>query len=79
MYKQVKTHKKFVTSSGLELEPVLTLADKYSGLVNIVLDDGCYVCYLYSEELGGFTATHYIFPELHQALCSLPYLNGVTE
>lgn len=79
MYKPIKTHKKFVNTVGEELIPVMTLADRHGGLAHIVVDDGCYVCYLYSEELEGFTITCYLFPELHQALCSLPNLVEVTE
>lgn len=79
MYKRVKTHKGMVNTHGVEYEPVATLSDKHGGLVHIVEDDHCYVCYIHSNELDGFVATHYIFPELHEALCSLPALNEVTQ
>lgn len=78
MYKRAKTHKKMVSIHGIEYTPVATLTDKCGGISHIVVDDGCYVCYLFSPEADGFVETHYIFPELHEALCSLPKPNEVT-
>jgi hypothetical protein len=72
MFKIITTHEKFVTLSGVEMVPVLTLSE-WGSLCHIVEDDGCYVCYLYIEDSGYVPVTH-IFPELHAALCSLPTL-----
>jgi hypothetical protein len=74
MFRQVKTHKKLTTTHGIEYEPVATMTDQHGGIVHVAVDDGCYVCFLYSDALGGFTPTHFIFPELHKLLCSLPEL-----
>lgn len=71
MYKPTKPHKKFVTEAGIEYNPVATLKDSHGGICHIVLDDGCYVCFLHTEE-SGWVATHYIFAELHAALSTLP-------
>jgi hypothetical protein len=72
MYKLLsKPHKRFATAHGIEYTPVATLTDKFGGVVHIIIDDGCYMCYLYTEETG-FTPTFYLFPELHEALASLP-------
>lgn len=70
MFKVVTAHEKFVTMSGVELTPVLSLSEK-GQLCHITQDDGCYVCYLYIEDSGYIPVTH-IFPELHTALCTLP-------
>ena len=77
MYKRAKTHKKMVNVHGVEYEPVATLTERSGGIVHVVVDDSCYVCYLYSPEVDGFVETHYIFPELHELLCSLPKPNEV--
>lgn len=77
MYKRAKTHKKMISIHGIEYEPVATLVDRHGGIAHIVVDDHCYVCYLYSPALEGFVETHYLFPELHEALCSLPKLEEV--
>lgn len=75
MYNILKTpHKKFVDYLGTEHVPVSTLTDKHGGVAHITIDDGCYVCYLFSADLDGFIETHYIFPELHEALTKLPKL-----
>ena len=75
MYKVLKTpHKKFVSTNGVEYAPVATLQDTYGGLAHIVVDDNCYVCFLWSPDLDGFIETFYIFPELHEALSNLPKL-----
>lgn len=73
LYNKVKPHKKFVAYSDVEYEPVATLTDKHGGIVHIVVDDNCYVCFLYTEETG-FVPTFYLFPELHEALANLPTL-----
>jgi hypothetical protein len=75
MFKILKTpHKKFIDYLGTEHEPVSTLTDKYGGIAHISIDDNCYVCFLFSADLDGFIETHYIFPELHEALTKLPLL-----
>ena len=75
MYKILKSpHKKFVSTNGTEYTPVSTLQDTHGGLVHIVIDDSCYVCFLWSPDLDGFIETIYIFPELHEALTQLPKL-----
>lgn len=73
-YQRVKPHKKMIAPDDTERIPVATLSDKVGGLVHIVVEDDCYVCYIYSPELNGFTMTPYIFPELREALCALPPL-----
>ena len=73
MYKQVKKHKKFLDYHDVEREPVVTLADRHGGVCHIAVDDGCYIAYLLTEDLG-FVPTHYIFAELHTALSELPSL-----
>lgn len=71
MFKVVKPHKKFEAATGVEWEPVATLKDSNGGILHVVVDDGCYVPYLYSEA-SGFVPTHYIFSELHELLTTLP-------
>lgn len=70
MFKVVRPHKKFEDAHGIEWEPVATLKDG-DGLCHVVIDDNCYVAYLYSEATG-FVPTHYIFSELHELLKTLP-------
>ena len=72
MFRQTKPHKKFTTHSGLEYEPVATLKNDHE-VYHVVIEQGCYVCFLYTEETG-FVSTHLIFPELHKVLASLPPL-----
>ena len=72
MYHVVKPHKKFEDSNGIERIPVATLKDQDS-VCHVVVDDGCYVVYLYSEETG-FIPTHYLFSEVHSVLKTLPNL-----
>jgi len=72
MFRRTKPHKKFVTHAGLEYEPVATLKDEYD-ICHVAVDQGCYVCFLYTEE-SGFVPTHLIFAELHEALKELPPL-----
>ena len=70
MYEQVAPFKKFVTGSGVELVPLATLVDETDNVVHLVVEDGCYVAYLYNEATG-FVPTPYIFSELHTLLCKL--------
>lgn len=72
-FKEVKPHKKFISATGEELEPVATLKGNGAAICHVVIDGECYVPYLYTEE-SGFVETHYIFPELHAALKRLDQL-----
>jgi len=71
MFKAVRTHKKFEDAHGIEWEPVATMKNSSDGLCHVVLEDGCYVAYLYNEATG-FVPTLYIFSELHELLKTLP-------
>jgi hypothetical protein len=71
MFKSKKPAKKFVDGRGTEWTPIATLKDEHNGVCHVVIDDGCYVAYLYNEA-SGFVPTHYIFPELHKELSEMP-------
>jgi len=64
--------KKIVTSTGEELNPVVTLiGDKFEP-AHIVKVDDYYACYIYSEEVEGYVLTPYITSEFHESLVKLP-------
>ena len=77
MFKPVKTHKKFTDIHGDEHIPVITLQERgvRTKTCHIVIDEDCYVVYIEAEGVIGFVPTHYLFPEVHAALATLPPLN----
>jgi hypothetical protein len=67
MSEQVKPAKKFITGGGVEMIPLATLVDGDDNVLHLVVEDGCYVAYLYNEATG-FVPTPYIFSELFALL-----------
>lgn len=72
MFIQVRPAKKFLTGNGVEMTPLATLIDEKDDLrvLHLVVEDDCYVAYLYNEATG-FVPTCYIFSELHKLLSAL--------
>lgn len=72
MYVQVRAAKKFITGNGVEMAPLATLVDENDddNIVHLVVEDSCYVAYLYNEATG-FVPTPYIFSELFALLMRL--------
>jgi len=69
-YIQVKTDKEFFTEGGQNI-PLVTLANKYGGRVQIANDDSCYVLYL-RQSNGKYKSSSYWFSEAHKAVSELP-------
>ena len=71
-FKQIKTHKKIISSTGEELTPVATLQNEKGILAHIVSIEGCFACFIYSDAVEGYVLTPYITSELHKTLAKLP-------
>lgn len=69
MFEIIETDKSVIWNSN-PITPILTLADKYGGRINIIVDDNCYVCLLKKED-GTYSPIYHINSELHNALTTL--------
>ena len=68
---QGKTDKKVQLANSEWVKPVATLADKYGGRAQVIVDDGCYVLCLKRED-GRYATVKHWFREAVSALQQLP-------
>jgi len=62
-----KPDKKILSTTGLNLKPIITLEDKFDGRLQICLDDGGYVLYT-ANRVGTYNKAYHWFPEVIKAL-----------